>query len=149
MIDKIYLWKHERVSRSHYKNKNSAINAVTRRNPFSFGILKFINEKYLIKYIEAKLRYANTRKCKERASKGVYFSQDAIKFKKELLELVERETITLTEYICDNSCIIFLTNDFKYIALYTTKPNNLIEIQYKEKCIKAPNARSYKDNSDT
>jgi len=62
---------------------------------------------------------------------------------------IERETITLTEYICDNSCIIFLTNDFKYIALYTTKPNKLIEIQYKEKCIKAPNARSYKVYADT
>jgi len=62
---------------------------------------------------------------------------------------IERETITLTEHICDNSCIIFLTNDFKYIALHTTKPNNLIEIQYKEKCIKAPNARSYKVYADT
>ena len=63
---------------------------------------------------------------------------------------IERETITLTEYVCDSGAILFLTDNFMYIDFYEVK-NRLKGISFKDikKCHKAPNARSYKVYADT
>jgi len=63
-------------------------------------------------------------------------------------EEIERETITLTEYVCDGGYTIWLTPDFKYVTFFGNQ-NGLFEVIYKEKFIKAPNARSYKVYADT
>jgi len=61
---------------------------------------------------------------------------------------IERETITLTEYVCVGSVTEWLTPDFKYID-FCRNQNILNPVNYPEKCHKAPNARSYKVYADT
>ena len=82
---------------------------------------------------------------KENDNEFVKYIKIALKDFEEL----DRETITLTEHICNYGAVNFLTNDLKLICYYSNEKNKLIEIQYKEKCIKAPNARSYKVYADT
>ena len=92
----------------------------------------------------------------------VYIGADALVYKKEdkkegfcfkQLALtnwneIEQETITLTEYVCDDGCVAFLTENKEYISLGNIE-NNLVEMYLPEKCIKAPNARSYRVYADT
>jgi len=64
-------------------------------------------------------------------------------------EEIERETITLTEYVYDYGSTVWLTPDFKFIAFVSNNPNKLVDASCKEKCHKAPDARSYKVYADT
>jgi len=61
---------------------------------------------------------------------------------------IERETITLTEYICDVGFTRFLTEDKECITQGGIE-NDLDEVYLPDKCHKAPNARSYKVYADT
>ena len=62
---------------------------------------------------------------------------------------IVRETITLTEYVCDGGYVRFLTDDLRFISFHGMQPKKLNIVDYKDKCHKAPKARSYKVYADT
>jgi len=64
---------------------------------------------------------------------------------------IERETITLTEYVCRYGNIRFLTDDLEFVSCFKFEQKVLKKTLDAEgyKCHKAPNARSYRVYADT
>jgi len=62
---------------------------------------------------------------------------------------IERETITLTEYVCNCGRTGWLTDEKEFIEFSNTGNTLNGSIAYPNKCHKAPNARSYKVYADT